>query len=282
MFSSVNDSIFGFLKFILHLLRYPLIAVALLLGIMVVLLAVNFAWLRTKGYRRKKGNRKYIKQPSLLKKLFVLFPKQLAFDYITKDPDYFNPSGMVIFCGRQGSGKTSSMVWEMLKLQEEYPLAKVITNLGYPKEDECLDHWKKLIHYKNDIHGVVAVLDELQNWFSSNQSRNFPPEMLGVITQNRKNRRIIMGTAQNFYMLAKSIRTQCTEVRDCTTLFGCFTIVVRKIPIMDADGNVKEWKKRGMYSFVHSKKLRTAFDTYKVIEALSQSGFKEEAVLKAI
>jgi len=117
-------------------------------------------------------------------------------------------------------------------------------------------------------------MDELQNWFSSNDSKNFPPEMLSVITQNRKNRRIILGTSQNFYLLAKAIRSQATEVRRCTTLLGCLTIVRRAEPILDSEGNVKEWKNRGMYFFVHNKKLRDSYDTYKVIDNLSKSGFK--------
>lgn len=45
---------------------------------------------------------------------------------------------------------------------------------------------------------------------------------------------------------------------------------------MDSEGNVQEWKNRGMYFFVHSKKLRNAYDTYKVIENLRKSGFKEQ------
>ena len=65
--------------------------------------------------------------------------------------------------------------------------------------------------------GVICCLDEMQNWFSSNQSRDFPPEMLQVITQNRKNRRVIFGTAQTFNRLSKPIREQATEVRECHT-----------------------------------------------------------------
>ena len=119
-------------------------------------------------------------------------------------------------------------------------------------------------------------MDELQNWFSSNDSKNFPPEMLQVITQNRKNRRVILGTAQNFYLLSKAIRTQTTEVRRCVTLLGCITIVRRFEPILDAQGDVLEWKNKGMYFFVHDKKLRESYDTYKVIERLQKVGFKEE------
>lgn len=99
--------------------------------------------------------------------------------------------------------------------------------------------------------------------------------MLEVITQNRKNRRIILGTAQNFYLLAKAIRSQATEVRRCATFLGALTIVRKYYPVLDSDGNVKEWKYRGMYFFVHDKKLRESYDTYKVIKSLRQSGFQE-------
>lgn len=169
-----------------------------------------------------------------------------------------------------------SMVEFCMRMQNECPKSKVITNLGYLYEDTKLKDWRMLINYKNGFYGVIVCMDELQNWFSSNDSKNFPPEMLGVITQNRKNRRIILGTSQNFYLLAKAIRSQATEVRRCSTFLGCLTIVRRFEPILDSEGNVVEWKKRGMYFYVHNKKLRDSYDTYKVIENLSKSGFKEQ------
>ena len=152
---------------------------------------------------------------------------------------------------------------------------KVITNMDYRYQDKSLDHWKRLIDYKNGKYGVVAAIDEMQNWFSSNQSKNFPPEMLGVITQNRKNARVVLGTSQNFYLLAKALRSQTTEVRECFTILKCLTIVRRREPVLDSDGNVVKWTKKGMYFFVHSDKLRNCYDTYKVIESLKHSGFQD-------
>lgn len=68
-------------------------------------------------------------------------------------------------------------------------------------------------------------------------------------------------------------------MRRCTTLLGCLTIVRRFEPILDSEGIVVEWKSKGMYFFVHNKKLRDSYDTYKVIENLSKSGFKEQPIL---
>lgn len=227
------------------------------------------------GRRIQKGERKRIKEPNLLVKLFWLTPKQFVDDLFNRPADFFGHQGMIIFEGRQGMGKTISMVKFMKDLQYEFPQAKCTTNLAYTDENKPLKNWTMLIEYKNGHKGVIVAMDELQNWFSSNDSKNFPPEMLSVITQNRKNRRIILGTSQNFYLLAKAIRSQATEVRRCATYLGCFTIVRRLEPILDSEGNVMEWKKRGTYCFVHDKELRESYDTWKVIENLKTSGFKD-------
>lgn len=211
-------------------------------------------------------------------KVFVDAPRRIIQDLFEQEPGDFGEKGVVIFCGRQGSGKTSAMVQYTLELQEKYPGLKVIGNLGFRKQDDELTHWKQLTEYKNGRKGVVVQIDEMQTWFNSKQSKTFPPEMLAVVTQNRKNRRLILGTAQNFYMIAKDIRSQCNEIRQCATFLGCITVVHRMEPIIDNSGEVKAMKSRGFYFFVHDERLRESYDTYRVIESLSKSGFIEKEV----
>lgn len=263
------------IKVFVDFLKYPLYFI--LICILLVLISCAFYYVKglLKGKRVPKGNRRRLIKPSLLKKIFILMPKQYIEDLFTRPADFFPYQGMIIFEGRQGSGKTISMVRYMKDMQYEYPEALCTTNLAYTDEDKPLKTWTMLIDYKNGYKGVVVAMDELQNWFSSNDSKNFPPEMLSLITQNRKNRRIILGTSQNFYLLAKAIRSQATEVRRCATYFGCLTVVRRLEPILDSEGNVIEWKKRGIYCFVHDKELRDSYNTWKVIENLRKSGFKE-------
>jgi uncharacterized protein len=233
---------------------------------------------KRKGIVRKKGNHVKIKKRSVIKRLLYDFPKQYALDLINTPSDFFKYQGLIIYEGNQGSGKTSTMVRDSLLMKEEYPGSKLMTNFEVVGEDEKLMNWRQLVNFKNGHKGVIVCMDELQNWFSSKQSKNFPPEMLSVVTQNRKNRRVIMGTAQRFYMLAKDIRSQCTEIRKCTTLCGCITIVLRKEPVLDSEGNVIEFKHRGIYFHVHNQKLRNSYDTYRVVENLSKAGFKEQTV----
>ena len=54
-----------------------------------------------------------------------------------------------------------------------------------------------------------------------------------------------------------------------------FTIVIKRKPVLDNEGNVIDRKYRGMYSFVHTDELRAAYDTYKVIHTLAKEGFKD-------
>lgn len=254
--------------------RIILIPVGAFFALLVPLVLGYYIAAYAKGQRLQKGVHKRVKRPGFFKNLFYLFPKRFVADIFSKNPEFFSHQGCIIFTGRQGRGKTIAMVEQALMWQKEYPKSKCITNLAYTMQDDELDHWNKLINYKNGIQGVICLIDEMQNWFSSNQSKNFPPEMLQVVTQNRKNRRVIMGTSQCFTRLAKPLREQATEVRKCFTVFGCVTFVHRVEPELDSSGEVVKWRHLGFYYFVHSDEIRQSYDTYKVIESLGKSGFQ--------
>lgn len=232
IYLSVLLSIF---KVFFDLLKYPIIGVLIAITVFYLLIFVNIFIEYLHGKRMEKGSHKRLKKKSFFRRIFIDLPHRIALDRYNRKADFFKYQGMIIYEGRQGEGKTIAMVHDAMEMQEEYPRAKCISNLDYKYQDECLDDWHKLVDYKNGIYGVIAIMDETQNWFGSNQSRDFPPEMLEVITQNRKNRRVILGTAQNFYLLAKAIRSQATEVRRCATFFGALTIVRRFYPVLDSE-----------------------------------------------
>lgn len=247
-------------------------------GVMFLLCLCWFVYFRYKvGLEKPTGVHVQVKKVPVWKRLFWLFPRQFVLDYLNTNPEFFKYQGCIIYTGRQGSGKTVAMAEQTLRWIKEYPKAKTLTNFGFRDQDLELNDWRQLITFANGIQGVIVCMDEMQNWFSSNQSKNFPPEMLQVITQNRKNRRVIQGTAQSFNRISKPIREQATEVRRCTTLFGCITFVHRVEPELDSEGQVEKWKHRGFYWFVHSQDLRESYDTWRVIEMLQDSGFQERS-----
>lgn len=257
------------------IVKFPLMALGTVVALYFVMFAVFCAVEYKKGNRLKTGEHYRVKKKGFFRRVLWEAPRQYAADYFARDPEEFRYKGIVVFTGRQGKGKTIAMVEQAMRFQQEYPKVKVISNCDYKHQNAELKHWKQLITYSNGKRGVCVMMDEMQNWFSSNQSKNFPPEMLEVVTQNRKNRRIVLGTSQVFNRLSKPLREQTTEVRKCTTLCGCLTICHRVRPELDSEGNVTAWKHIGMYFFVHTPEIRQAYDTYRVVESLAKSGFQE-------
>lgn len=217
-----------------------------------------------------------VKKSSIWKQLFYEVPKRYVQDLYAREPGFFQPKGIHMFCGEQGAGKTIAAVEMMLRLQKMYPEAKMITNFGVTTENDELKEWQQLLTYTNGHKGVIVGIDEIQNWFMSGKNQ-LPEGMLEVATQNRKNNRILCCTAQVFTRVNKGLREQVTLVYNPHTFLGCFTVVIKRKPIFDSEGNVIEMKYRGMYCFTHTEELREAYDTYKVIHTLAKEGFKEPA-----
>lgn len=217
-----------------------------------------------------------VKNRSVIKQIFYDVPRRYIMDMYEREPGFFHPRGIHMFCGEQGAGKTIACVEMMLRLQKQYPEAKMITNFGVTTENDELSQWQQLLDYTNGHKGVIVGIDEIQNWFMSGLNK-LPEGMLEVATQNRKNNRILCCTAQVFTRVNKGLREQVTMVYNPHTFLGCFTVVIKRKPVFDSEGNVIDSKYRGMYSFVHTEELRKAYDTYKVIHTLAKEGFKDSA-----
>lgn len=252
--------------------RFLLILFSPVFLIMFLIIA-RFVLELIRGRRMKKRSSKIPKKKSFFRKLFIDFPKAFVNDLFERDPDGFRDYGLHLICGEQGSGKTITLAYILNEYKADYPLAHIRTNFYYEKQDGEITHWKDLIFTDNGIYGQIEVLDEIQNWFSSNQSKDFPIEMIQEISQQRKQRKVIYGTAQVFTRVAKPIREQVTFLYQPFTIFGCLTIVRVSRPVMDDNATVLRQKFLRMFFFVHSKDVRDAFDTYRKIEKLSDGGF---------
>ena len=213
------------------------------------------------------------KTPGILKRLFIYFPRRFVLDLLTRNPNEFNMYGLHLFVGEQGSGKTVATVEFLQRIKGQFPLCKIATNFEYKEQDSAIEHWKDFIFNNNGIYGQVDVIDEIQNWFSSNQSKDFPPEMIQEITQQRKQRKIFIGTTQRFERMAKPLREQVNYIYYPMTIAGCLTIVKVCKPKIDSDGQIKEQKVVRRYFFIHTDEIRNSFDTYHKIKKQAESGF---------
>ena len=133
-----------------------------------------------------------------------------------KSCDGFQYAGLWVFSGSQGSGKTLLMMHLLKQILEDSPNAIVVSNIsiyGVPSYVYTgIDDFEK---YNNGKDGVIFVIDEIHTLFNSLESKNMPLSQMQVWCQNRKNRRLILGTSQRFNRVAKGVREQTTWNYEC-------------------------------------------------------------------
>lgn len=209
-----------------------------------------------------------------IKKLYKFIKFKL--DFMKEHPDYFYADGLVCFCGPQGSGKTMTAVNYTYNLMERFPECLLVTNLKlekYPWDGKRVfmfqngDDFKK---YSNGEKGVIFLVDEIQLYFNSLQSKNINPEVMTQISQQRKQRKHIVGTSQVFGRMAKPLREQFACVVKCTKLLG----FIQRCQVVDRDSIDEEssdtmtMKGKVLFQswFLHTPDYFKRYDTYAVIE----------------
>lgn len=142
---------------------------------------------------------------------------------LKRDRKEFPYQGLWIFSGAQGSGKTLLMMHLVAEMHKQYPDAIIVSNIsifGLPCVPFTgIEDFEK---YRNGEKGVIFIIDEIHTLWSSLQSAKMPESTLTVWSQNRKNRRVILGTSQRFTRVAKGIREQTLYNYECTKPLLCF------------------------------------------------------------
>lgn len=256
--------------------HYIILVLALIIIPFILSMCFEFYIQRYIEHKRITITKRPLKKDNFFKKLWFDFPRRLVKDKFDIEPDTFGEFGLHLIVGEQGSGKTITTVYLLRELKRQYPFVKIKTNMYYSHQDDELKSWHDLVFSNNGILGEIDVLDEIQNWFNSLQSKDFPVEMFQEVSQQRKQRKMIMGTSQVWQRVAKPIREQVRYVYKPTTLFGCLTIVRQFKPDITDDGSIDKLKFRKWFFFVHTDDLRNSFDTYHKIEVMSLSGFKPQ------
>lgn len=245
-------------------------------------------------------------------------------DFIKKHPDFFNPEGLLVFCGSQGSGKTLSAVQYSTKCLDKYEKAIFCTNVEikdfpincYYKrrtfiengvEKSRVDYFtlvsnqlvRTVISYfsngeqtsditnydvigfngrivieyngldclkdiENGELGVLFLIDEIHLEFNSLESKNIPIEIMIEVSQQRKQRKHIVGSSQVYMRMAKPFREQIKHVVTCRNFFGC----IQWNKLIDGETSHEENGKlcfdtQKFILWFHSPKLYKMYDTYK-------------------
>lgn len=200
--------------------------------------------------------------------------------FLSEHPEYFFPEGTTVFCGPQGSGKTISAVRMVQNIVKNFPNCIICSNidfhyrldghsdtlsgvLGHKGPYVPYNDLEQLIKLQNGYAGVLYVLDEMHLLFNSLQSKDMPMEVFQEVSQQRKQRKAIIGTSQVFMRLAKPFREQISNVVICETFLKYFQLnrFIDGTTAVEKDGQL-EAVCYGTKFFFHSPALYESYDTY--------------------
>lgn len=198
-------------------------------------------------------------------------------EYLRSNPDYFEPDGLWTFCGSQGSGKTISAVQTVLALHKAFPKALICSNLHLRDIDYLpFTDYQQISELTNGIAGVIFLIDEIQVVWNCMEARSIPMSELATLCQNRKDRRVVIGTSQVYGRVAKAIREQYKYIILCRKILKYIQFNTVVDPCSEGytsedDGTfVGEIIKKSLW--FHSPAAYNAYDTYNKINRMERKG----------
>lgn len=115
----------------------------------------------------------------------------------------------------------------------------------------------------NGIEGIFYLIDEIHLEFNSLESKNIPIEIMVEVSQQRKQRKHIVGTSQVYMRLAKPLREQIDIVVICKNYLSCiqYNKVIDGKTAVEKDGKLHADIIRKFLWF-HMPFLYDSYDTY--------------------
>lgn len=132
--------------------------------------------------------------------------------------------GHYMFCGAQGSGKTSSALWYAERLAKKYKRkgwkVKLWSNFGVGRpivKEELFKLIDEFDPYEKEVR--IVLIDEVHTYFPKDgvdkKTKQMVSDLNAVFSQLRKRNTYIVSTAQIYGRLDKALREQCLYMIDC-------------------------------------------------------------------
>lgn len=145
-----------------------------------------------------------------------------------KPPKKEEPYGHYMFCGTQGSGKTSSAIWYLERLQRKYTKkgykVSFYSNIGLGEaltKQTLYDTVASFDPYAKEVR--ILIVDEIQVYFQRDavdkQTKHEIDRLTAIFSQLRKRKTFILSTAQVYGRLDKNLREQCLFMVNCKKSF---------------------------------------------------------------
>ena len=120
-----------------------------------------------------------------------------------------------------------------------------------------------LKYINNNEYGVIFFIDEIDLELNSLESKNVDIEIMVEISQQRKQRKHIVGTSQIFMRMAKPLREQIHDIIICKCFFGLlqFNKWIKGESAVEKNGKLEAVVK-GRFLWFHNPKHYQQYDTY--------------------
>ena len=122
--------------------------------------------------------------------------------------------GIYSFVALPGQGKTMSMVAHMERYRAKMDKANksyiIVTNFSYAHSDYIISDWLELVKISNDCYKknlpLIVAWDEIHVTFDSSDWKDFPSELLAILSFVRKYGMEFLCSAQIYERIPKKIR----------------------------------------------------------------------------
>lgn len=128
-----------------------------------------------------------------------------------------------------------------------------------------------LKYISNNEYGVIFFIDEIHLELNSLESKNIDIEVMVEISQQRKQRKHIVGTSQIFMRMAKPLREQIHDIVICRCLFGVlqFNKWIKGDTAVEKNGKL-EADVKGHFFWWHRPEYYAQYDTYTKMRRYNQ------------
>jgi hypothetical protein len=120
-----------------------------------------------------------------------------------------------------------------------------------------------LLEIENGEEGVIYFIDEIHLELNSLESKNISMDVMVELSQQRKQRKIIVGTSQVFMRMAKPLREQMKHVIMCKNFLGIlqWNRYIDNDYAVEKDGKLMCDRSK-LFIWFHSPILYGAYDTF--------------------
>lgn len=185
-----------------------------------------------------------------------------------------DPFGHYLFCGPQGSSKTTSAIWYMEQLCKKYRKydIHIYSNMGFGQPISKISLPDILEHIEYDPKVInIIIVDEIHSWYPKDTKDKTTllliDRLTGCFSQLRKRQAYVLSTAQVYGRLNKNLREQCLYMVQCKlSIFNrCVNDFIPQENIICDD--LGRWA--GIPKFIYAHGLpKTKFDTHRLISCV--------------